>query len=481
MKKIFLIFTLFCSINLLSQNIEWKKNYGGSSYDSLSIIKQTNDGGFILGGTSSSNDNDVGDNNGSSDYWIVKTDQVGTLEWEQNFGGSSIDGLTSVQQTSDGGYILGGGSASTDGDVTGNNGSSDYWVVKTNQFGTLEWEENFGGSNWDFLTSLQQTNDGGYILGGYTDSSDGDVGGNNGFRDYWIVKINQSGTIEWEENFGGSSFDELISIQQASDGGYILGGTTYSNNGDVGGSNGSSDYWVVKTNQFGTIEWEKSFGGSNGEFFRSLQKTNDGGYILGGGSASTDGDVGGNNGSYDYWIIKINQSGTIEWEQNFGGSSEDVLTSVEQISGGGFILGGYSFSSNGDVGGNNGSGDYWIIKTNQFGTLEWEQNFGGSSFDEFMSIQQTNDGNFILGGTSFSNDGDVVNNNGLDDYCILKVSNNFNPVTACNTKVQVTAETGDIYVDNTCYGLILTAPDSSCYRIKIQIGGTITTESVICP
>ena len=236
--------------------------------------------------------------------------QIKHINWEQTYGGNSRDKLISSIPTSGGGYLLGGiTSSSNDGDVqSGNHGGWDNWIVKTNNVGTIEWEQTYGGSRDDLLSSIIPTSDGGYLLGGYTLSNDGDVqSGNQGGYDYWVVKINNVGTIEWEQTYGGSFPDYIVSTIPTSDGGYLLGGYTRSNDGDVqSGNHGEEDYWVVKINNVGTIEWEQTYGGSGIDWLSSIIPTSDGGYLLGGATSSNDGDVqSGNHGDFDYWVVKL--------------------------------------------------------------------------------------------------------------------------------------------------------------------------------
>ena len=241
-----------------------------------------------------------------------------STQWQKSLGGTNNDQAYSIQQTTDGGYIVAGWSSSIDGDVTGNHGGNDYWVVKLNSSGTIAWQKSFGGSNDDYAYSIQQTNDGGYIVAGWSRSNDGDVTGHYGttnYYDYWVVKLNSTGTIEWQKSLGGSDHDYAYSIWQTTDGGYIVTGRSYSNDGDVTGNHGGDDYWVVKLNSTGTIAWQKSLGGTNNDQAYSIQQTNDGGYIVAGRSYSNDENVTGHHGTanyYDYWVVKLNSTGTIE-------------------------------------------------------------------------------------------------------------------------------------------------------------------------
>ncbi len=418
----FLALILFIHKSYSQVSIEWEKNFGGSDFDNVSSIQQTSDEGYIIAGSSHSTDGDISANYGYLDYWILKLDESGSIQWKKNFGGSSYDRAYSIQQTFDGGYIIAGSSESNDGDVGANNGGQDYWILKLDESGTIQWEKNFGGSSRDRANSIRQTFDEGYIIAGESKSIDGDVSANNGTSDYWILKLDESGIIQWEKNFGGSSFDRAYSIQQTFDGGYITAGETQSNDGDVNANFGSVDYWILKLDESGSIQWEKNFGGSSGDRARSIQQTNDGGYIIAGESKSNDGNVIANYGGSDYWILKLDESGNIQWEKNFGGSDSEAPNSIQQTTDGGYIIAGLTFSDDGDVNTIHGYGtaDYWVLKLDESGIIQWEKNFGGSKFEKAISIQQTIDEGYIIAGESKSNDGDVNANNGYSDYWILK-------------------------------------------------------------
>ncbi|MBM7560374.1 Ig-like domain-containing protein [Marinitoga litoralis] len=237
---------------------QWQKTFGGSDLDSAHSIEQTTDGGFIVAGYTKSNDGDVTGNHGlySYDYWIIKLDENGNLEWQKTFGGSDSDSAHSIEQTTDGGFIVAGYTKSNDGDVTGNHGGADYWIIKLDSNGNLEWQKTFGGSNWDYAQSIEQTTDGGFIVAGYTWSNDGDVTGNHGLYsyDYWIIKLDENGNLEWQKTFGGSDSDSAHSIEQTTDGGFIVAGSTRSYDGDVTGDKGDYDYWIIKLDESGNLK-----------------------------------------------------------------------------------------------------------------------------------------------------------------------------------------------------------------------------------
>ncbi|MFI5218308.1 MAG: T9SS type A sorting domain-containing protein [Bacteroidia bacterium] len=435
---------LLLDTSSFAQEIEWQNTIGGNVQDELYSIQQTSDSAYILAGYSNSNisSDKMEDCIGGVDYWIVKTDFSGNIQWQNTIGGNNIDFLYSIQQTSDSGYILGGYSFSNiSGDKTENNwnNSYDYWIVKTDASGNIQWQNTIGGNNDDQLYSLQQTLDGGYMLGGWSESYiSGDKTENYiGGSDYWVVKTDVSGNIQWQNTIGGSDDDYLRSIQQTSDGGYILGGYSFSNiSGDkTENSNGSFDYWIVKIDSIGNIQWQNTIGGNDNDWFYSIQQTSDGGYIFGGYSNSNiSGDKAENsNGFVDYWVVKINSSGNIQWQNTIGGNGNDWLYSIKEAADGGYILGG---SSNSGISGDktensNGGADYWIVKIDSSGNIQWQNTIGGNENDMLYFIQQTNDGQNILGGYSLSNiSGDKMENCiGFTDYWIIKLSDKFNLTT----------------------------------------------------
>ena len=423
---LFLLFFINVYCNAQSPIIEWQKSFGGTNDDVANCIQQTNDGGYIIAGYSASTNGDVTGQHGfSTDCWIVKLTSTGIIEWQKSLGGTSTEGANSIQQTSDGGYIVAGYCNSDDGDVTGNHGFTDYWIVKLSSTGVIIWQKSLGGTNDEYANQIQQTSDGGYIVAGYSYSDDVNVTGHHGttsYADYWIVKLSSTGTIVWQKSLGGDEWDKASSIQQTSDGGYIVGGDSVSTNGDVTGNHGITDYWIVKLSSTGTIVWQKSLGGSYGEYVKQIQQTNDGGYIIVGFSDSLNGDVTGNHGLSDYWIVKLSSTGIIVWQKSFGGTNYDIANSIQQTSDGGYILTGYANSSNGNVLVNYGLNDYWILKITSTGSIEWQKSLGGSDIDFGNSIQQTSEGGYIVAGYSASTNGDVTGNHGSSDYWIIKLS-----------------------------------------------------------
>jgi hypothetical protein len=293
----------------------------------------------------------------------VKLDASGNIQWQKCLGGTGDDRANSIQQTTDGGYVVAGRTYSNDGNVTGNHGSDDYWVVKLDASGNIQWQKCLGGTSWEYASSIQQTTDGGYVAAGYTRSNDGDVSGNHGDWDYWVVKLDSSGNIQWQKCLGGTSWDEAYSIQQTTDGGYVVTGYTTSNDGDVSGNHGGEDYWVVKLDSSGNIQWQKCLGGTGDDRANSIQQTTDGGYVVAGYTYSNDGDVSGNHGGRDFWVVKLDASGNIQWQKCLGGTNWDEAYSIHQTTDGGYVVAGRTWSNDGDVSGYHGGNyDYWVVK-----------------------------------------------------------------------------------------------------------------------
>ncbi len=422
----------------------WDFRFGGTAIDEFHDVISTSDGGYLLAGYSESG---VGGdkataNQGSGDFWIIKIDNVGVKQWEKDFGGNNYDELFEAQQTTDGGYILGGWSNSgISGDKSeASIGAGDYWVVKTDQNGNLQWNKTFGGTSEDYLQAIKQTSDGGYILAGRSNSgiSGNKTQANRGTVgvtwDYWVVKIDATGTKQWDQTYGGFDDDQLFSAQQTSDGGYIFGG--YSGSGITGeksqASQGLDDYWIVKTDVNGVKQWDKSFGGTSADQLQMLIQTSDGGYLMGGGSASgATGDKSqASRGNFDYWVVKTTAAGAKQWDKRFGGTSADNLFDVIQTNDGGYLLGGASSSAaSGDKSqGNRGTVgttyDYWVVKISATGSLQVEKRFGGSSDEYAKSITETSDGSYLVAGWSTSGlSGDKSQaSRGSIDYWLSKIS-----------------------------------------------------------
>jgi hypothetical protein len=353
-------------------DIEWKKCLGGTENDKAHFsIQQTADGGYIVAGESASNDGDIlFDNNGGIDFWVIRLDSNGNPIWKKCYGGSGNEYAQSILQTSDGGYVIVGQANSSNGDVTKNNGGNDYWVVKIDGDGLIEWQGCYGGSGNEYPKCIRQTSDNGYIIVGHSDSNDIDVFGNHGGFDIWALKLSPPDpsspetppVIEWQRCIGGSLQDYAYSVYQNAKGEYLIAGHSNSIDGDIIDNKGANDFLVLKLKTDGKLAWIKNFGGSNEDYAQEIFKTDNGGSIITGWTNSNDGDVKGSLGNIDYWAVKISSKGNIEWARCFGGSGDDYGKSVAQTSDKGYVIAGYSFSIDLQVTGNHGDSDYWVIK-----------------------------------------------------------------------------------------------------------------------
>ncbi len=438
--------------------IQWQKTIGGANGDWLHSIHQLGDGGYILGGYSVSNisGDKADDSHGLDDMWILKLDANGSIIWQKTIGGSEIDQLSTLNETSDNGYIMGGYSESNiSGDKTeDNSGLSDYWVIKLDSVGNIEWQNTIGGHGYDVLSEVQETSDGGYILGGRSESpmSGDKTEISQGSSDYWVVKLDITGAIQWQNTIGGNDYDFFTLLQQTSDDGYIVGGFTKSNiSGDkTENSHGKEDFWILKLDTIGNIQWQKTIGGSEYDRLNTLIQTADGGYILGGESLSgISGDkTEDSTGAYDYWVVKLDGLGAIQWQNTIGGADYDYLTTIIQTTDYGYLIGGYSLSNiSGDKSEDSkGYGDYWVLKLNSVGGIQWQKTIGGASEDRLYSLQQTNVDSYILGGFSSSNiSGDKAEDSrGGYDFWVIKLEETTQTTNANSTKVSFFASPNPI-------------------------------------
>ena len=351
---------------------EWSSTFGGADDDRGYSVQQTSDGGFIIVGLTKSF------GAGEYDVYLVKTGASGNEEWSKTFGGSDWDWGSSVQQTSDGGFVIIGMT------VSFGNGGRDIFLIKTNEVGNEQWSKTFGGAADDEGSSVLQTPDGGFVLVGMTASF------GNGGCDVYLIKTDESGNEQWSKTFGGVYDDRGSSIQQTADGGFIIAGEIEDSMGDL-------DIYVIKTNSLGYHEWSETFGGSDSDWSSSIELTSDRGYIIAGVTTSF------GTGADDVFLVKTDALGDEQWSRTFGGVGNDEGSSVHQTSDGGFIIAGVTTSFG------SGNRDVYLVKTDSSGNELWSTTFGGSDWDVGRSMQQTADGGFIIVGStaSFSNSADV--------------------------------------------------------------------------
>jgi hypothetical protein len=399
---------------------QWDSRFGGNSAEQLTTFIKSDDGGYLLGGWSYSGV--YGDKtqpnwdttNQTRDMWVVKTNSEGQKEWDRRFGGTDRDDLSSIVQTFDGGFLIGGTTFSDIGgdisQVTLDTASirGDYWVIKIDALGNKQWDKRYGGGRGDYLVDMKATKDAGYILGGYSMSSGGgdkseDNWGGLADEDFWVVKVDSIGNKQWDKHYGGIMPDIFSALQQTKDGGYIFGGSSNSDSsGNKTQDNWSSypDYWVIKTDSIGNREWDRRYGGTGVDNLHALAACNDGGYLLAGSSNST---ISGNktqgvhgNGT-DYWIVKTDTGGNIQWDNRYGGYDNDGLLSAVQTLDGGYLLCGSSTSSMGGEKSENNLGisQAWTIKTDSIGFRQWDKTIqtpdSGTGYSWYAYAQQTKD------------------------------------------------------------------------------------------
>ena len=383
MKNLHLFITIvfFYQSQLLSQipDTMWTKTYGGTDYDVGYSVQQTSDGGYIITGKA------LSFSAGSYDVGLLKTAPNGNLEWLKLFGGTNEDCGNSVMQTTDGGYIVVGYTFSFD------IGAGDLWLIKTDSNGNLAWSKTFGGTNGDIGVSIQQISAGGYIIAGSTAS----FGAGQG--DVWLIKTDSSGNEIWSKTFGGTDWDIAASVTVTSDGGYVVTG----NQSSI--SAGSTDVGLLKTDTNGNLLWFRNFGGVQEDGGYCVKETSDGELIITGYTSSF------TAGKKDVWLIKTNSEGIQQWSKSFGGDENDVGYSVVQSQDGGYVVAGVTNSFGA------GSADIGLLKTDSLGNLIWITSIGGPNADVATDIMLTSDNGYIITGSTASF------GVGLDDVWLVKL------------------------------------------------------------
>lgn len=424
---------------------------GGSGDDFGDVIIPTLDGGFMICGGTNSDDGDfrVPAANGS-DAFIARYDKSRKLEWTKTVGGTGDDYFNDIVQTFDGGFIAVGYTSSTDGNVTGNHGNDDVWVVKFSASGDIQWQKCYGGSGFDFGDGVVQNFFGGYTVAGFSNSTDGDVSGVHGDFDAWVIQIGPRGNLISQHCYGGSGFDAAYGIINSGDGNFTFVGVTYSNDGDVSGNHGGADAWVVKSNLSGKIIWQKAVGGSGDEGpSNDIVRTTDGNVVIDGGSPSPDGDINARD-TVASFMTKLNSStGDIIWSKSYAKPGERGGFGVFATADGGTV-------ETGGVGvlGNLATFDVLISKFDANGKEEWYKTFGGSNYDVATDggYESPNGSLNILCNTS-STDGDIKKYYGGIDTWSIKLGpcgeiQDEDADTGLFSNVMGTEKNSDIHLSN---------------------------------
>jgi hypothetical protein len=443
---------IFISIQVKSQlSLQWERQYGGSLVESMSCsdfgtsnVIQTFDGGFIIGGRSESDDGNISTHHGLTqidDIWIIKTDSTGNIKWEKSLGGSGVDQLGKIRQTSDSGIIIIGTTASFDGDITHFYGNYDIWVAKLDSLGNILWQKNYGGSLYDGGTDIHETTNG-YVFCGVTNSNDNDVTGLHGNEDFWVVKINSIGNIQWQKTFGGSNIDYATSLTEDAFGNYFVAGSTYS---------AHEDFLIIKVDNSGNLIWQKSFGGTGSDVANSICKLANNEFAITGYSSSLNGNISGHHGNLlnDYWVIKIDSAGNLLWQKSLGGTFEDRAYDVYRTHDNGILITGVSDSKNGDVldhistPSSTSLDNFWIVKLDSLSNIIWTKSFSADSSGGskgFSSLETS------LDCYAFAGDGaGGTNHHGSTDFWLVKACNSTNNINVIHSLQEIELFPNPIY------------------------------------
>jgi len=411
------------------REIEFVKTFGGTGNEEAVSVLETADGGFIVLATTNSNDGEVvGKSGNDSDYWLIKFDAEANIQWSKTYGGSNDDVASSLNITNDGGYIISGYSRSNDGDVSGNEGFQDYWIVKTDASGNIKWDKNYGFSGNDQAYEAFQTQDGGYFISGFIDVSASNGQGNDlarntlhGVGEYWGIKLDTDGNTIWRRYFGGGNNDRSYDAIETNDGGFIITGASESEDFDKTDPKGSYDYWAVRVSSSGDLIWTKSFGGSEIDVSYGATRLPNGTNVMVGDSRSSDKDLSVNFGNADAWIITFDDNGNLLSQKNYGGQEFDSANSVYATNNGDLLMAGNSRSSSEDLSENKGQNDAWLFMIDKSGKIKYSVTIGGSGIDFAKDALQTSDNKLIMVGSTESADGDFITNKGGKDVFVTRI------------------------------------------------------------
>ena len=345
---------------------QWHVNYGGGDSEWGNAVQQTGDGGYVIVGDTES----FGE--GEEDVYVVKTDPDGEMQWYNSFGGSGVDIGSAVQQMADGGYVIAGYTNSF------GEGGNDGYLIRTDSDGEMLWSKTFGGSKYDAFNDILLTEEGDLIIAGYTGSWGA------GAYDVWLLKVNPDGEMLWNMTYGGSKGDIGNALLIAEDGGFIVTGETSSSGA------GWSDVLLLKTDPVGEMLWNQTFGGEVTDRGYAVAESGDGGYVIAGSTESF------GAGYVDAYVVKVDSDGGLQWDEAFGGESDDKGYSVQLTAEGGYIVAGDTKSFGA------GQDDIWLFEVDSDGGILWDQTLGGAVIDNGRHIQGTDDGEYVIVGRTWS-------------------------------------------------------------------------------
>ena len=422
-----------CSTPSYSQfNTQWDILYGGNNFDELISVVEVDDG-LVFGGTASSSiTGDPPPTAGDSDYWIYKTDFDGNIIWSYTYGGLASDKLQDLIITQDGGFIMAGTSSSNNGAFKSEDsrGGDDIWVVKVDANGLFIWDATFGGDQIEFVSTIIQSQDGSYFFGGWTESLiSGEVSSSSrgGQFDYWLCHIDINGNFLYDRRFGGNNNDQIFDLTQIPGGDIIMTGLSNSNMSGEKSQNsfGSQDIWTIRMDMAGTIIWDRTYGGLQDEQGWTVDYLPSGELLMSGFSRSgaTGNKTSENIGGADYWLLKTSLDGDLIYDRTFGGTGEDETRVLRINEKGLYYIGGRSTSG---IGGdksesNRGALDYWLIIVDDDGDVKYDKTLGGNNIDLFRGLEILDNGGIICAGYTASNtSGDITDtSNGTNDNWVV--------------------------------------------------------------
>lgn len=422
--RYFIFFLILLSNNVIGQPapLNWSKNFGGAAYENAQKIITTSDGGSILIGSTNSFDGDVEGIHFATDVWVIKLDSTGESEWTKCLGGDGIDEGYDILELSTGGYVLVGNSNSQDGDVSGvHDVFQDAWIVRLNESGDIDWATSIGGNSVEYFYGLAQSGSN-FIAVGLSCSNDQYISNGQGACDIFIVNVDFAGAMGAYYKYGSAWNDQAHSIAATPDGGFIIATEIGGDGGNVNETFGQTDIWLIKTDYSGELQWQKTLGGSAMDVPRKVKVLSDGSILLCAESSSTDGDLTENNGLYDGWLVKLSATGTIQWQRSLGGPSYDGTFDAIELSNQNIVSVSEVFSP--EVAGDlmpHGSTDIVLASHDINGNLLWEAWYGGSNSERPYSIAKIDDERWIIAGESNSNDGDIVDPKGNDDVFVFQI------------------------------------------------------------
>lgn len=415
--------------------VSWDRYFGGQN-GLASSIEKTADGGYIIAGNAQAEHEEAVNYGGTTDGFVVKTNAEFEREWSFCYGGEFGETIGKIIPVAAGGYLFVGQAANSYPESGSGSDGLDAWIVRINAQGGVIWEKKYGGSKEDKALGVAETSNG-FIVTGYSRSSNYALTTNYGFSDYWTMKLDPDGNIVGNYVTGGNDNDQSASVVTLADGSFVVAGETQSEGGNVtcraSASICESDFWIVKYSPSGAIAWAKCIGstyaGSN--FFNrpsSIITTADDGFLIVG--SGYDNDASMSFGLADFWAVKLSSDGNLQWRKVFGGSQADRATAVRQTADGGFIIAGTVLSADGQVtvdfeafymsSGENG----WLVKLDADGNLQWQKAVGSDGafgYDGLNDILEISEGEYVAVGRAGSSNHDCADSAGRK-FWVLRLS-----------------------------------------------------------